>query len=398
MDDFLTNFVSEKIQEAATVALLAAHDVQVKLEQLPDMNKPVAVKQKITRLTKPSTSKLSISSSFTSKPLVSIIMTYFNRKTQTKLTFDNFEKMYAGKYNIEVIIVDDSSREDENLQTMIHNYSFRIKLVELKEKHWINPVVPTNIAITHIDPETELVVIQNPEILHSGDVIGHALNIVTPENYITYPIFNSPHFKYNKQLRKLFDKGKTNFYQHFVKKIDYTLFDFDQKFYEAKYPDVAAHKFDEKGSYEYFMNHHRNHGRVCNRSGIFFPRIMVYKCKGWLNHHEYEDRSFHYLGAMKKSTLDEIGGFCNEMKDGLWYDDNEFINRIKRVRQVIIPTVQDVMGIHQFHEQGTYTHKYMKNNEELKARNEKIMKDTYFKGVIYCDPRNDVKEEVFRNY
>ena len=136
MDDFLTNFVSEKIQEAATVALLAAHDVQVKLEQLPDMNKPVAVKQKITRLTKPSTSKLSISSSFTSKPLVSIIMTYFNRKTQTKLTFDNFEKMYAGKYNIEVIIVDDSSREDENLQTMIHNYSFRIKLVELKEKHW----------------------------------------------------------------------------------------------------------------------------------------------------------------------------------------------------------------------------------------------------------------------
>ena len=36
--------------------------------------------------------------------------------------------------------------------------------------------------------------------------------------------------------------------------------------------------------------------------------------------------------------------------------------------------------------------------EELKARNEKIMKDTYFKGVIYCDPRNDVKEEVFRNY
>ena len=391
MDNFLTNFISEKIQEAAAIAHLAAYNAQLKIEELNTINKLLAVKHKTTRLSKPSKQPIN-------KPLVTIIMTYFNRKTQTQLTFDNFEKMYAGKYNIEVIIVDDSSREDENLQELIKKYTFKIKLVELKEKHWINPVVPSNIAITHIDPETELVVIQNPEILHSGDVIGHALNIVTPENYITYPIFNSPHFKYNKQLRKLFDKGKTNFYQHFVKKIDYTLFDFNQKFYEEKYPDVAVHKFDEKGSYEHFMNHDRNQGRVCNRSGIFFPRIMVYKCKGWLNHSEYEDRSFHYLGAMKKSTLDEIGGFCNEMKDGLWYDDNEFINRIKRVRQVIIPTVQDVMGIHQFHEQGTYVHKYVKNSEELKARNEKIMKDTYFKGVIYCDPRNDVKEEVFRNY
>ena len=40
---------------------------------------------------------------------------------------------------------------------MIHDYSFRIKLVELKEKHWINPVVPSNIAITHINPETETI-------------------------------------------------------------------------------------------------------------------------------------------------------------------------------------------------------------------------------------------------
>jgi len=43
-------------------------------------------------------------------------------------------------------------------------------------------------------------------------------------------------------------------------------------------------------------------------------------------------------------------------------------------------------------------HKYVKNSEELKARNEKIMKDTYFKGVIYCDPTNNVKKEIFTNY
>ena len=201
------NNVSKIIQNAVVIAFIAAHDIQIKLNNI---SKLIAIKEKSSTLT----------NQLINYPLVSIIMTYFNRKTQTKLTFDNFEKMYANKYNIEVIIVDDSSRESEKLQKMIHNYSFKIKLVELKEKHWINPVVPSNIAITHIDPNTELVIIQNPEILHSGDVIGDALNVVTPENYITYPTFNSPHFKYNKQLRKLFDKGKTNFYLHFVKKIN----------------------------------------------------------------------------------------------------------------------------------------------------------------------------------
>jgi len=382
---FLSNYIGKKIADAASVALQAATDAN-----------RLANSIHLSAHTMHASLPPSLPPS--SKPLVSIIMTYFNRTTQTKLTFDYFEKVYAGKYNIEVIVVDDSSREEESLREVIHEYSFKIKLVELREKDWINPVVPTNIAITHIDPATELVIIQNPEILHSGDVIGHALKNVTKDNYVVYPVFNSPDFKYNKQLRKLFDKGKTDFYTHFVKKIDYNLFDFDQAFYEKKYPEIAAHNYDERGSYNHFMDIDRPKGRVCNRSGIFYARIMVYKCKGWLNHPVHEDRQFHYLGAMKKTTLDEIGGFCNDMKDGLWFDDNEFINRIKRVKRVITPPSLDCMGIHQFHEQGTYVHKYVKNSEELKACNEKIMKDTYFKGVIYCDPTNEVKEEVFRNY
>ena len=52
-------------------------------------------------------------------------MTYFNRTTQTKLTFDYFENVYAGKYNIEVVVVDDSSREEESLRDVIHEYSFK---------------------------------------------------------------------------------------------------------------------------------------------------------------------------------------------------------------------------------------------------------------------------------
>jgi len=379
---FLTNYIGEKIADAAAIAFQAAYYANHTMHISP---------------LESALSSAPLESALSSAPLVSIIMTYFNRKTQTKLTFDYFEKMYAKKYNIEVIIIDDSSKEEERLGEFIQQYSFKIKLVELQEKNWINPVVPTNIAITHISPQTHLVIIQNPEILHSGDVIGHALKNVTDQNYITYPVFNSPDFKYNKQLRKLFDKGTTDFYNIFVKKIDYTLFDFDQEFYEKKYPDIAVHKYDERESYNHYMDIDRPKGRVCNRCGIFYARMMVYKCRGWLNHPEHEDRQFHYLGAMKKTTMDKVGGFCNEMKDGLWFDDNEFINRMKRVVQVITPPNQDCMGIHQFHEQGTYIHKYVENSEALKAKNEKIMKDTYAKDVLYCDPTNNVKEEIFRN-
>ncbi len=46
MDDFLTNFVSEKIQEAAAIALLASNDVKIKIEKLTSIIKPIAVKTK----------------------------------------------------------------------------------------------------------------------------------------------------------------------------------------------------------------------------------------------------------------------------------------------------------------------------------------------------------------
>ena len=71
MDSFLTNFISEKIQEAAAIALLAANDAQIKIKELTAINKPVAIKHKTTRLSKPPTIKPP-----TNKPLVTIIMTY----------------------------------------------------------------------------------------------------------------------------------------------------------------------------------------------------------------------------------------------------------------------------------------------------------------------------------
>ena len=195
-------------------------------------------------------------------------------------------------------------------------------------------------------------------------------------NYLTYAIFNSPGFKYNNKLRQLFDNNQHNLYDDFVNKIDYTIFDFDQNYYEIKYPDVAKLNFNEKDSYNHYLNIDKPAGRVANKTGIFYPRLMVYKCKGWLNHPENENRHFHYLSAMTKTTLDRIGGFCNEMKDGLWYDDNDFVNRLEKIVNVHTPDDYNYMGVHMYHDEGTYNHRYIQNHTLLKETNQNILINT----------------------
>jgi len=61
---------------------------------------------------------------------VSIVMGYYNRKTQTLNTLKDFEK-YSDKYNFEVIIVDDASNKENELDNIIKNYNIDIKLLKI---------------------------------------------------------------------------------------------------------------------------------------------------------------------------------------------------------------------------------------------------------------------------
>jgi len=61
---------------------------------------------------------------------ISIVMAYHNRKKQTLKTLKGFEKMYAGKYDFEVIIVDDNSKLEEKLDDEISALTFSIKLIK----------------------------------------------------------------------------------------------------------------------------------------------------------------------------------------------------------------------------------------------------------------------------
>ena len=136
-------------------------------------------------------------------------------------------------------------------------------------------------------------------------------------NIFVYPVFNSPSYDQNNKLKILFDKNCSNYYDEFINKIEYTK-------YRGEFNDTAIDAW-----------------------------------KGWLQHKELNNRQLHFMTAIPKEALNKVGGFCNEMKDGLWYDDDEILTRIKRVAEPISVESNILIGIHQKHSGGTWEN--MKN-------------------------------------
>ena len=284
---------------------------------------------------------------------ISIIMPYHNRRNQTILTLNGFERLYVNKYNFEVVIVDDNSNKNEKLTDIINNFSFEIKYIELTEKSWINPVIPFNMAITNVSPDADIIIIQSPEIFHCENILEHTLQNLSNENYLVYPVYSSPSYEENANLENVF-KTQTqtqtqvsNYYTDFIQKIDYNK-------YRGEYDD-----------------------RV----------IDIWK--GWLQHKTFNDRQLHFLSAITKVNMDKIGGFCTEMKDGLWYDDDDFLHRLSKIVKPISVESNKYIGIHQKHENGSTNQRFIDNFDELSQKNKTIYLNNQTNNVIYCDPTDN---------
>ena len=90
----------------------------------------------------------------------SIIIPYYNKKNQIELTLNGFEKYYS-KYNIEVIIGDDKNLKKDNINDIINNYSFPIKIIKLLDNNIINPTYIFNSCLSHI--EGDIIILQSSE-------------------------------------------------------------------------------------------------------------------------------------------------------------------------------------------------------------------------------------------
>jgi hypothetical protein len=130
-----------------------------------------------------------------------------------------------------------------------------------------------------------MIIIQNPECCHMGDVLQYTLDNLTNDNYLTFHCYAAT-------------KAETRVMQ----------------------------------------------------SGEPLPMFTEKKSR-WYNHVVERPYAYHFTTAITRKNLIELNGFDERYAAGFNYDDDEFIQRIKK-KELQIQFVEDPWTIHQYHGKG----------------------------------------------
>lgn len=123
--------------------------------------------------------------------MITIVMTYRDRQEQLNRTLESMSRSKSGDFR--VIIVDDRSEK----KITISGYPFPIDILRLEggltmQRQWFNSGIPYNIgfyfALLPLN-RPDVVIIQNAECYHEGDIISHAHNVPETE-YWSYHCYS----------------------------------------------------------------------------------------------------------------------------------------------------------------------------------------------------------------
>ena len=227
---------------------------------------------------------------------VSIVMTHHNRVRQLFRTLRSIERFCDPAYT-EVIIVDDASNSEHRV-TFLQQFNFKSILIEVdeNEKWYVNPCIPFNRGFRQATGD--IVVIQNAECLHMGNVFQHLQDHLTENDYFSYGAYSLP-----KDLTLLLDKGN---WQN---------------------ADVVDHLAKTV--------------MLENRRASFLGGA------GWYNHSIHRPAGYHFLSALTRKNLEALDGFDERYAMGNAWDDDEFLFRATSRLKLSIWDTPFV--IHQWH-------------------------------------------------
>lgn len=225
--------------------------------------------------------------------MISIVTSYYNRKQLFVETLKTIKK--SSVKDIEFVVVDDGSDPPHRLENLQSQFPF-LKIIRLeKENKWyINPCVPFNIGIRAT--QGDKIVLQNPECLHVHDVLKCVDEELNDSNYISMSCY-AVDSKQNRSVPK-----------------------------------------------------HNSHGTLEE-----FMRTLPQKVyiggdnAGWYNHSRFRPTYFHFCSALTRNNMKKINGFDERMANGIGYDDDEIIQRIRMLGVEMI-IKDDVSVIHQYHD------------------------------------------------
>ncbi len=205
---------------------------------------------------------------------VSIVTAYYNRR---KLFYNTLVKLKHSTFtDFEVIAVDDGSADDNRLEDLQKEFPFLTVIrIEPQDKWYGNACIPFNIGFKAA--KGEIVLIQNPECLHYGDILGHVVENLKPNDYISFACYS-------------LDKETTDgLNQTNVAQIDSTI------------------------------------------SVEFHPRKVGFDGDlGWYNHSSIYPRGFHWGAAIYRTDLIQLKGFDERFALGIACDDCEFLFRVRQ--------------------------------------------------------------------
>jgi glycosyltransferase involved in cell wall biosynthesis len=224
--------------------------------------------------------------------MISIVTGYYNRKD---LFYRTLKSITKSKFkDIELIAVDDGSSPEHRLEDLTHEFPF-LKIIRLEKanKWYINPCVTFNIGLR--EAKGSIIVLQNPECLHVHDVLTYLSERINDSNYISLSAYGL-----DPQSEPILLRNITN--------------------------DTVI---------EYFKS---------------LPQQAYYggSAAGWYNHSKFRPVHFHFCSAMSRKSMSMLNGFDERFANGIGYDDDELIARIRKLGLTLI--IEDnVSVIHQYH-------------------------------------------------
>jgi len=224
---------------------------------------------------------------------ISVVMAYYNRKTRLKTTLDSMCNSRFPSTEFEVVIVDDGSDQEHRVEDLVSLYPFDIRVirVEPEDKWYCNPCIPFNKGFDAA--KGEIVIIQNPECCHVGDVLSLANN-TKANQYLNFHAYSL-----SEEETELLTKESL---------VDISSLPFKLK-------DIGM-------------------GREGN--------------SGYYNHHQFRPVGFHFCSAITKEDLNDLGGFDERYAKGTGYDDNEFLQRILKKKMNFV-FITNPLVLHQNH-------------------------------------------------
>lgn len=223
--------------------------------------------------------------------MISIVTTYYNRKSEFYRTLKSIIKSTYSDF--ELIAVDDGSSEEHRIEEYLNEFPFlKIIRIEPDKKWYVNSCIPFNIGIRA--SVGNIILLQNPECLHVGDILKYVHDNISETNYITFSTY---------ALDEMKSKEMVNY-------IDNNL----EIFLKSQQQKAVSENF---GS-------------------------------GWYNHSKYRPTYFHFCSAITRKNMILLNGFDERFANGIACEDVDLVERIDRLGLSKIIS-DEYSVIHQWH-------------------------------------------------